>query len=232
MENRSANQIEQVATQRTARVASQQQSQAVEPAKGGGWLLPAMALVIAIVLAAVLMPLASSATGTESVAGRVLVTPVVIGSIALSLFSVLQGISRIANGPLLSKSARNWLQSSQSVPFETAVAGLALLASFAAWGWVFRDLLAADHQVFSERPEAAIYWSERLVPVWIPLLAGMFAMLMNQVSLYVNGVTVKKDNSGTIKLDDANKETIILSTPEQEQAKPKKPTLSKPDVTF
>jgi len=231
MENRSANQIEQVATQRTARVASQQQSQAVESAKGGGWMLPAMALLVAIVLAAVLMPLASSATGTESVAGRVLVTPVVIGSIALSLFSVLQGISRIANGPLLSKSARNWLQSSQSVPFETAVAGLALLASFAAWGWVFRDLLSADHRVFSERPDAAIYWSERLVPVWIPLLAGMFAMLMNQVSLYVNGVTVKNENSGTIKID-ANKETFIVPTPEQEQAKPKKPTLSQPDVTF
>lgn len=198
MDNRAVNGNNTLATQGTAGATSQQQSPPVETVKSGGWQLPAMALLVAIILASVALPIAGSATGAGSVAGRVLVTPLVIGSIALSLFSVLQGISRIANGPILAKSAGNWLQSPQSVPFETAVAGLALLVSFATWGWVFRDLLAADHRVFSERPEAAIYWSNRLLPVWIPLLAGMFAMLVNQVSLWSNGVVVKKEDGGSI----------------------------------
>ena len=198
MDNRAVNGNNTLATQGTAGATSQQQSPPVETVKSGGWQLPAMALLVAIILASVALPIAGSATGAGSVAGRVLVTPLVIGSIALSLFSVLQGISRIANGPILAKSAGNWLQSPQSVPFETAVAGLALLVSFATWGWVFRDLLAADHRVFSERPEAAIYWSNRLLPVWFPLLAGMFAMLVNQVSLWSNGVVVKKVDGGAI----------------------------------
>jgi hypothetical protein len=204
----------------------------VELAKGGVWQLPAIALMIAMVFTVVLLPLGALATGSGSVTGRVLVTPLVIGSIALSLFSVLQGISRIANGPIMAKSAGSWLQSPQSVPFETAVAGLALLVSFATWGWVFRDLLAADHRVFSERPEAAIYWSNRLLPVWIPLLAGMFAMLVNQVSLWSNGVVVKKADGGPIISPDLNGVNPVHLANVKDQPNARNPTSTKHNVTL
>ena len=202
------------------------------PPKGGIWQLPAIALLVAIIFTVVLLPLGALATGSGSVTGRVLVTPLVIVSIALSLFSVLQGISRMANGPILAKFAGNWLQSPQSVPFETAVAGIALLVSFATWGWVFRDLLAADHRVFSERPEAAIYWSNRLLPVWIPLLAGMFAMLVNQVSLWSNGVVVKKDDGSPIISPDFKGVDPVQLVNVKDQPNARNPTSTKRNVTL
>lgn len=186
MENRDANQCEPIIPQPSAGISSPQES-APDGSVPRGGVLPAVALLVAIVLSGVLLPVAGYAAGSKTVAGRVLLAPVVIGSMALSLFSILLGISRKANNLLPAKYINNWMHSSQSVPFEMSMAGIALLASFVAWGWEFHHLLSTDHQVFSEKPEAALYWSERLLPVWIPLLTGMSAMLVCQVSLWTIG---------------------------------------------